>query len=63
MKYPDLYTRDSLGNVRVWHMEQDDDKYRTISGLLEGEKVTSEWTVAKPKNMGKKNETTGSMQA
>lgn len=63
MKYPDLYTRDSLGNVRVWHMEQEGDKYRTISGLLEGEKVTSEWTVAKPKNQGKKNETTGETQA
>lgn len=63
MKYPNLYTRDSLGNVRVWYMEQEGDKYRTISGLLEGEKVTSEWTVAKPKNIGKKNETTGEQQA
>lgn len=63
MKYSELYTRDSLGNVRVWYMEQDGDKYRTISGLVEGEKVTSEWTVAKPKNKGKKNETTGEQQA
>jgi DNA ligase-1 len=63
MKYSNLYTRDSLGNVRVWYMEQEGDKYRTISGLLEGEKVTSEWTVAKPKNLGKKNETTGEQQA
>lgn len=63
MKCPNLYTRDSLGNVRVWYMEQDGDKYRTISGLLDGEKVTSEWTVAKPKNVGKKNETTGEQQA
>lgn len=63
VKYPNLYTRDSLGNVRVWYMEQEGDKYRTISGLLEGEKVTSEWTVAKPKNIGKKNETTGEQQA
>lgn len=63
MKYSNLYTRDSLGNVRVWYMEQEGDKYRTVSGLLEGEKVTSEWTVAKPKNVGKKNETTGEQQA
>ena len=63
MKYPNLYTRDSLGNIRVWHMEQDGDKYRTVSGLVDGEKVTSEWTVAKPKNKGKKNETTGEAQA
>lgn len=59
MKYSNLYTRDSLGNVRVWYMEQEGDKYRTTSGLLDGEKVTSEWTVAKPKNVGKRNETTG----
>lgn len=63
MKYPNLYARDSLGNIRVWCMEQDGDKYRTVSGLVEGEKVTSEWTVAKPKNKGKKNETTGETQA
>jgi DNA ligase 1 len=62
-KHQDLYTRDSLGNVRVWYMEQEGDKYRTTSGLLEGEKVTSEWTVAKPKNQGKRNETTGEQQA
>ncbi|NBT58376.1 hypothetical protein EBT16_06290 [bacterium] len=63
MKYSSLYTRDSLGNVRVWYMEQEGDKYRTTSGLLDGEKVTSEWTVAKPKNVGKRNETTGEQQA
>jgi ATP-dependent DNA ligase len=44
-------------------MEQQDDKYRTVAGLVDGERVTSEWTVAKPKNIGKKNETTASEQA
>lgn len=62
-KYQQLHTRDSLGNIRIWHMEQDGDRYRTVAGLLEGEKVTSEWTTAKPKNQGKKNETTGDQQA
>lgn len=62
-KYPELYTRDSLGNVRVWYMERSGEKYRTVSGLVDGEKVTSEWTVAKPKNQGKKNETTADQQA
>jgi len=62
-KYPLLYTRDSLSNVRVWHMEQEEDKYRTVAGLKDGEKVVSEWTVAKPKNKGKKNETDGAGQA
>lgn len=63
MKYPELYTRDSLGNVRVWYMEQQDDKYRTVAGLVDGERVVSEWTLATPKNVGKKNETTGKTQA
>jgi DNA ligase-1 len=63
MNYPMLYTRDSLGNVRMWQMEQSNDKYRTISGLLDGEKVTSDWTVCFAKNQGKKNATTASEQA
>jgi DNA ligase-1 len=61
--YPELYARDSVGNVRVWRMEQDGERYRTVSGVQGGELVTSEWTVAKPKNVGKRNETTGEEQA
>jgi ATP-dependent DNA ligase len=52
-----------MGRVRIWRMEQQGDKYRTVSGLEAGELVTSEWTIAQPKNVGKKNETTGSEQA
>lgn len=63
MKYPILYTRDSLGNVRIWYMEQQGNKYRTIAGLADGEKVTSEWTEATPKNIGKKNATSAEKQA
>ena len=55
--YTKLFSKDSAGRIRVWNMEQNDDKYRTISGLVDGEKVTTEWTVAKAKNEGKKNET------
>jgi len=62
-KHPELYTRDSLGNVRVWYMEQDGGRYRTVSGLVDGERVTSEWTVAKPKNVGRRNETSAEEQA
>lgn len=62
-KYDTLYARDSLNNVRVWSMEQESDKYRTISGLQDGQLVTSEWTVAIPKNEGKRNSTTGVQQA
>jgi DNA ligase 1 len=58
-----LYTRDSLGNIRIWYMEQQNDKYRAVSGLKDGEKVTSEWTVAFAKNEGKRNATTAEEQA
>lgn len=61
--YPKLYTRDTLGNVRVWYMEQEGSKYRTIAGLLNGEKVTSKWTETLPKNIGKKNATSAEEQA
>lgn len=44
-------------------MEQDNGRYRTVSGLMNGELVTSEWTLAKPKNIGKSNETNVKEQA
>lgn len=62
-EYPTLFNRDTLGNVRVWHMEQNGNKYRTVSGLSDGEKVTSEWSTAQPKNIGKANATTAVEQA
>jgi DNA ligase-1 len=61
--YDILYCRDSLGNIRIWKMDQQDNKYRTVAGLLNGEQVTSEWTIAEGKNQGKKNETSSVAQA
>jgi len=61
--FPILYSRDSKGNVRIWKMQQKDDKYRTISGLEFGEQVISEWSVALPKNTGKINATTNIEQS
>lgn len=63
MKYPDLYALSSTGKTLIWWMEQADDKYRTISGQLDGKLITSEWTKALPKNIGKVNETSGIQQA
>lgn len=63
MFYPTLYTLDSLGNTRIWYIEQNNDKYRVVAGLKDGEKVTSEWTVARGKNLGKSNETSNIEQA
>lgn len=58
-----LYTRDARNNVRVWYMQSLEDKYRTISGIKEGELVTSEWTTCKGKNIGRANATTANQQA
>jgi len=62
-KYDTLYQVDSNENTRVWWMEQDGDKYRAVSGVNNGKMVTSEWKLAKPKNIGKVNATTGEEQA
>lgn len=62
-QYPTLYSIDSLENTRIWYMEQNGNKYRTVSGLIDGEKVTSDWSHAEPKNVGKKNATTAVEQA
>ena len=58
-----LYRRDANGRVRVWFAEIDGGRYRTTSGLIDGEKVTSEWTVATAKNEGRSNETSPEQQA
>lgn len=58
-----IYKRTSSGKVQVWYVEIDGDKFRTISGQQDGKKTTSAWTVAKPKNVGKVNATTGEQQA
>lgn len=58
-----LYSRDSLGKVRIWRMEVKGDQYRTISGVEDGELVTSEYTTALGKNAGKANETSAAEQA
>lgn len=58
-----IFTKDTLGNIRIWYMEQNGNKYRTVSGLSDGEKVTSEWSHAEAKNVGRSNETTAIEQA
>jgi len=59
-----LYKRTNTGAVQTWRQEINDagDSYRTISGQLDGKLVTSEWTVCKPKNVGRANETTAQQQ-
>lgn len=61
--FPTLYKRDTKGKVRIWFMEIDGDRYRTTSGLEDGQKVTTEWTTVEAKNVGRSNATTPEQQA
>ncbi len=63
MKLPSLYSRRSDGKVQIWEKEVDGNKHRSHSGIMDGEIVTSEWTVCSGKNVGRANETTASAQA
>lgn len=63
MNMTTLYKKDTKGNLREWSMIVDGDKYWTVSGLVNGEKVTSAPTKAKPKNVGRANATTAEEQA
>lgn len=58
-----LYKLDSKGKVREWRMEIDGDKFRTVSGLIDGQHVTSEWKQTFAKNVGRTNATTAEEQA
>ena len=63
-----LYKRDSKDQVRIWTVEvgYDNDDVagiRSISGLVEGEKVTSVWNLSQAKNVGRSNATTAKTQA
>lgn len=62
-KWPILYKRAVNGKVSQWQVEVEGDKFHTISGYVDGEKVISAWTVCFPKNEGKKNATTAAEQA
>jgi len=58
-----LYKLDSKGKVREWRMEIDGDRFRTVSGLIDGQHVTSEWKKTFAKNVGRSNATTAEEQA
>lgn len=62
-KYPILYKKNEFGKLLIWYIEQEDNKFRTVSGLDDGKKVTSAWTKCNGKNIGKSNETTPEQQA
>jgi len=45
-----IFKRDSIGRLRTWSYEVDGARYRTTSGLVDGEQVTSGWTTCEPKS-------------
>lgn len=63
MNHEKLYKRTSTGAVQVWWQERTGGKFRTHSGQDGGKIVTSEWTLAEGKNVGRSNETTPEAQA
>ncbi len=63
IKYKEIYKVDSTGKVRVYFIEQEDEKYRMVTGVLNGKLTRSKWTTAKPKNVGRANATTAKEQA
>ena len=58
-----IFKRGTDGKVRTWQVEVEGPAYRVIAGIKDGNLVTSKWKTAKPKNVGKKNETTPEQQA
>lgn len=63
MHHQKLYKKTTTGAIQVWWLELEGDRYRTHSGKNNGAIVTSEWTVATPKNEGRANATTPEVQA
>lgn len=58
-----LYKVTATNAVQVWWQELEGDRYRTHSGQVDGKIVTSEWTIAEPKNVGRANMTSAEDQA
>ena len=61
--YPTLFARSNTGKILVWYIEQDGNKYRSVHGQKDGQKITDEWTVCASKNQGRANETSPEEQA
>jgi len=66
-KTPELYKRDTNGNVRIWWAEAGTDgktwSWRANSGVKEGKIVESGWKAVRQKNVGRSNETSLEEQA
>lgn len=63
MKLPKLFHKRDTGALQEWVIEVDGSKIRTISGMVDGKLVTSNWSTCEGKNIGRANETTPEAQA
>ena len=63
IQYETLYKVDTAGRVRVWSMEADGARTRTITGIEDGTQVVSGWKETRAKNVGRSNATTAEEQA
>lgn len=50
VKFNTLYKRSTTGKVSTWFIEIEGNKFRTVSGFLDGLKVISDWTVCESKS-------------
>jgi len=62
-KYPYFYKSDSKGQIRIWTIERDNNKYRVKYGIKNKKITVSKWTECFGKNKGKINETSNIEQA
>ena len=62
-QFDTLYKRTATGAVQIWYQETDGDKWRSISGQIDGQKVTSGWHQCYPTNEGRANARTAEEQA
>jgi ATP-dependent DNA ligase len=63
MELPKLFKYTQTGAVQEWQIFFDNGEYYTVSGQVEGKKITNVPTKCKGKNIGKKNETSPEQQA
>lgn len=55
MTLQSLYSINEAGKTLMWQIEVNDTGYRTITGLKDGKRIISEWTICEPTNIGRSN--------
>lgn len=61
-EFPKLYKKNTQGGIQEWAVRTEGDQILAAHGKLDG-KITEGNRTAKPKNVGRSNETTGEQQA